>query len=317
MYNHKFIILIIVLLILSFINSCREKDSGVNTENEPTEIKGNISGTLSVDNNPFYVVDNLYVDSLNTLTIEPGVKLFFYDSTGFEIRGKLTSIGEPGKFIIFTSLDQNWRGIKIINSSENSTIRYSIIEKIYLGDQDSSEFGGVEVNQSSVTIQNCIFRNNYALHGGGLVLLNAASIITNNIFRDNEATGFGGALLSVESTSQIINNTFFQNYCFNHGGALVIMDPVDEDIQNNIFYDNLGGLGDPRISIASGDTLNCNIQYNFLAFDEMDPKFISDEDLHLLSGSPCIDAGNPDSLYNDKNGTQNDQGSYGGPLGNW
>ena len=34
----------------------------------------------------------------------------------------------------------------------------------------------------------------------------------------------------------------------------------------------------------------------------------------LGSGSPCIDAGNPDPIYNDHDGSRNDMGAYGGQV---
>jgi len=36
-------------------------------------------------------------------------------------------------------------------------------------------------------------------------------------------------------------------------------------------------------------------------------------DWSLQEGSPCIDAGDPDPIYNDPDGTRNDMGAYGGP----
>jgi hypothetical protein len=51
-----------------------------------------------------------------------------------------------------------------------------------------------------------------------------------------------------------------------------------------------------------------------------DPRF-SDEaagDFSLNPGfSPCIDAGDPLSGYNDVDGTRNDMGIFGGPYGDW
>ena len=46
-----------------------------------------------------------------------------------------------------------------------------------------------------------------------------------------------------------------------------------------------------------------------------DPLFVDQaNDLYQLSeNSPSIDAGNPDELYNDVDGTRNDMGAYGGP----
>jgi len=46
-----------------------------------------------------------------------------------------------------------------------------------------------------------------------------------------------------------------------------------------------------------------------------DPLF--DSNYKLLPSSPCIDAGNPSSAYNDADGTRNDMGAFGGPNGNW
>ena len=37
-------------------------------------------------------------------------------------------------------------------------------------------------------------------------------------------------------------------------------------------------------------------------------------DFTLQPGSPCINTGNPSSVYNDRNGTRNDRGYTGGPY---
>ena len=80
------------------------------------------------------------------------------------------------------------------------------------------------------------------------------------------------------------------------GGALVDTGLFDWSTFSNI-QDGLEGEG------------NMNI----------DPLFTDPEngDYHLQGTSPCIDAGNPDSEYNDTDGSRNNMGAYGGPGGNW
>ncbi len=308
----------LVLFLLIWSCSERSSDDIANpppNNTAPTEIKGHLSGVLTRGDSPYIVMDTIFVDAQSNLTIEKGVTLVFTDSSSFIIRGKLTAVGEANSVISFTAFSSRWRGIKVINSSQNSTFRFCIFEKIER--LESSQFGGMQIENSIAAIQNCIFRNNRSVQGGGLSLLGDASLIKNNIFRENYAVVFGGGILAFESTARIINNTIYNNRSYNVGGGLVLWNPVAMDIQNNIFFENTAQSGDPRIYLSTGDSLGFDQQYNFLPIGNQDPKFISDDDLHLQPGSPCIDAGNPDPDFDDVDGTTNDQGAYGGPLGNW
>jgi len=162
-----------------------------------------------------------------------------------------------------------------------------------------------------------VFNVNSCIYGGGLFILSSGAVIKNNIFRDNDAEVYGGAMFLQNSNVVIINNTIYKNTCFNYGGGVVLQDPLTTEIQSNIFFNNLSFTGDNRISIVTGDSSNINEQYNYLAFGSMNPLFISNDDLNLSSDSPCINNGNPAPEYNDVNGTRNDQGAFGGPLGDW
>ncbi|NIS37812.1 DUF1565 domain-containing protein [Candidatus Saccharibacteria bacterium] len=318
----KFVNLVILWAIILLLFDCSKRTDNITSSNGNsgsgfTELQGSISGQLRLADSPYQITDAIFVDSSNTLDIEPEVTLRFADSARFIIRGRLTAIGTSQRFITFTALDDSWKGIRILNSAQESHFRYNIIEKVRLTDRDSTDYGAIEVTHSDVLVQNCIFIDNYAVQGGGLALRNADARITNNIFKDNKAVGFGGAVFSSQSSTQFINNTIYDNYCINHGGGLVIQDPVLENIQNNIFFQNSASTGDPRISIVTGDSSNVNNQYNFLWFGNMNPRFISTTNLHLRPDSPCIDAGNPEPVFNDVDGSRNDKGAYGGPLGNW
>jgi hypothetical protein len=159
--------------------------------------------------------------------------------------------------------------------------------------------------------------NNFAIHGGAIGTYNSKLIFKNNIVSNNIAEVWGGAIMSELSDISVINNTFYQNYSGNNCGGILVYDPVKTELQNNIFYKNSCRLGDFNFLYLSTDSTNLIEQYNYLAFGAMDPKFISATDFKLSQSSPCINSGNPDSSYNDEDGSVNDQGAYGGSLGNW
>lgn len=303
------------LILILILSGCTDRSNDITnpSRNGFTQLQGKLSGVLQLAQSPYQINDTIFVDPGQSLTIEKGVRLYFGDSTMFVIYGMVEAVGDSNYNILLTAFHNNWKGIRLIDSPQNSRFRYCVIEKVYTDWQDSSQFGALEINNSTATVQNCVFRLNYCYNGGGLSLSNDSSEIINNIFRENRTVVFGGGILAVESSAQIINNTFYGNSSENVGGGLVLWNPLAMDIQNNIFFENMGS--DPWIHLAAGSSSGYSEQYNFLAMGSQDPRFVSDADLHLRVDSPCIDQGNPNPIFNDANGTRNDQGAYGGPLG--
>lgn len=87
--------------------------------------------------------------------------------------------------------------------------------------------------------------------------------------------------------------------------------PQDVDIEYSNFYD-------VTQEDCSGTTTWSDLETNMA----VDPQFVDEEggDYRLEDGSPLIDAGRPDDIYNDPDGTPNDIGLYGGPRsmgGGW
>ncbi len=319
-------ITLISLIFLFLINACRENsDSGNNIINPTlggvyTEIQGNISGTLAFTDSPFLVVGDISVSANDTLKINAGVTIIFEQNKMLTASGIILAEGTKQKPISFTSFISNettWLGISMLNPTGTSVFEFCIIQDVWQISNDPLTNGAIEISGTTVIVKQCVFRNNGARYGGGLAVFDSNVIIENNIFRDNDAEIYGGAMFLQNSDAVIINNTIYRNTCFNYGGGVVLRDPLTTEIQNNIFFNNLSFTGDNRISIVAGDSSNVTEQYNYLAFGSMNPLFISIDNLHLSSDSPCINEGNPASEYNDVNGTRNDQGAFGGPLGDW
>jgi len=312
-----------IIIISMLLFSCADRELFLDPGVDPglggtyTKISGSISGTLKKSDSPFLVTEFLYVEANKMLIVEPGAIIFFKDGISFHVSGSIEAVGTKEQPILFTAFLNDWQGIQIVVPTAKSVFQFCMIEYVYLPQSNSLKYGAVNIESGEAEIKNCIFRNNYTQHGGALAIEAAEVLIQNNIFYNNEAVIYGGAILSERSSNKFINNTFYKNYCLNYGGGLVLVDPVMEEIQNNIFYDNHSNLGDTRIAIISGDSANVFEQYNFLAYGNMNPYFISNTDLHLSASSPCIDAGNPEPESNDPDGSRNDQGAYGGADGDW
>ena len=105
--------------------------------------------------------------------------------------------------------------------------------------------------------------------------------VYNNIIADNPVYGIVDDNASDEDHKHIFSqfNTFWNNAQGDFGG------------ENS---DKITGAGD----------INA------------DPMFVDPvgSDYGLLTGSPCINSGYPEDRYNDRDGTRNDRGIYGGPY---
>ena len=86
-------ILYIFLIVLLISAACREdnivNDNGPNPRlgGDYTEISGDVSGVLSINDAPFLVTDNLKVNSSDTLIIEAGVVLFIDNDKFIDVEG--------------------------------------------------------------------------------------------------------------------------------------------------------------------------------------------------------------------------------------
>jgi hypothetical protein len=154
--------------------------------------------------------------------------------------------------------------------------------------------------------------------GGILVAHDSRPIIRACQIRGNSADFGGGIYCEGYQPSMIANNTITGNIA-NSGGGIYCDDYSSATIANTIIAFNSSGVYKKAGSGTPGLRYNCvygNTTYNFSGLTDptgtdgnisADPRFVSvgpgaDEiwgtaddtfgDLHLLPGSPCIDAGN-------------------------
>ena len=103
----------------------------------------------------------------------------------------------------------------------------------------------------------------------------------------------------------------------NDSDAIRIQDTTAVTIRNNIFYGCMYEINAP-FGVAIANNLVWSNRFLFRGSliptnnISADPLFVENEAPKLQEGSPCINAGTPDPLYNDRDGSQNDIGPAGG-----
>jgi hypothetical protein len=180
--------------------------------------------------------------------------------------------------------------------------------------------GGVYMYNSYATVRRCIITGNYAAiqeavykYGGGahstvassatILLFRRAGIFNesgylylyNCIFSGNAAGYNGGGLNNQGTNVVVVNCTFYGNTATSYAGGIFnngSMTVIDSILWANLLHgdlnqiNNFGSLSVSYSDIQGGWTGTGNINSN--------PLFVNAaaNDYHLLSGSPCIDAGN-------------------------
>lgn len=132
--------------------------------------------------------------------IEAGVKVLVDGHFEIEVQSGLTAVGTASDPIVFTvpTAGTWWKGMRFQNSPPNSILSYCIIER--------SDDSGLEIANSTPTIDHCVIRDNMSSFGGGGVritmngdlLLTACEISGNKAYKTHgggiHATMSGGEL---------------------------------------------------------------------------------------------------------------------------
>jgi hypothetical protein len=190
--------------------------------------------------------------------------------------------------------------------------------------------GAHYARKSNSILINCTYIGNYADFGGGLRAFESTSVLTrtltlaNVIFSGNYARSVGGAINNFATNMTILNGTLANNSVnapgetgetiYNSNGSVLT-------IKNSILWGSLG-VGEKHIvnALSGTSTLGRSLIQNGCAGNDVttctivlqgDPLLIDadgvddtigtlDDNLHVQSSSPVVDAGANSSVYNDE-----------------
>ncbi len=125
-------------------------------------IRGEIIPTTTWQNDkPYLIIDYAIVDSLETLTIEPGVRVYFHKNAVLYVGGTLLARGDTGRQILFAGdrlereyedIPGQWGGIYFYLGSFDNVLDYTIVR----GGNFGMRVDSVMNSNPTLTISNSI-----------------------------------------------------------------------------------------------------------------------------------------------------------------
>jgi hypothetical protein len=218
--------------------------------------------TLSKVNSPYFVINNVSVESNGIITVDPGTVIYFSGGKGITVKGKILMNGTVEEPIILTSYYQSekWGAICFENSNGSSELNNVNISLATNGIDSVNYFAAISSYNSTVNITNVHFNN------VKLPISSQWSDMTINACKFENVTDVGDYINCNGGNLRVLNSIF-------KGNAISDMDAIDlgfmngiTTIKNNIFRDFTGSnsdaidLGDGSINVSISDNLilNCS-----------------------------------------------------------
>ena len=208
-----------------------------------TDVSGPISADVTwtaTGDSIYRIIGDITIEYDATLTVEPGVKVYFAGAYRILVNGTLNAIGTITDSIIFRHEipGQRHHSIDFESTSTQSIMQYCLITD---GTAGEGQGGGIFISNSSPIIRHCSIINNLAYWGGGIFIVRSSqAVIEKNIIAHNTADNLGGGIgcdggYSTNINEPIIsNNLIYNNHCTFGGGGINFWAYTTAVLNNNL-----------------------------------------------------------------------------------
>jgi flagellar hook capping protein FlgD len=269
---------------------------------------------------PIPVTGAINVPASNTLTIDPGVNVYFNADVQFSVAGIVNAIADSTYSIRFVAgTAPEWGGIRI--DGDTCSFRFVRFSK---GDADGvgdhSRGGAVFVKNGGAYLERCKLTQNVAMNGGALSVETTGELnVVRTVIWNCAATNKGGAIYGWQSTLNVEHCTILGNTATTSAHGLYVGGTASGviDVVNSILWDNVDELvneptNQATVNVTYSDVMRTSGVFPGTGNLNEKPDFAdsTNGDFHLTETSTdLIDAGDPALPY-DPDATQADIGVH-------
>ena len=228
-------------------------------------VKGKIQkNAIWTNEKPYLVYADAYVDSVSTLTIQAGTKVYFHKEAGLHVEGRVVAKGTVENPIIFhgdrletvySNVPDQWDGISLYPGSKNNEFSNVEIKNANIGllIGNVGEKSPVDVTLNNVKIQNMAYAGIFAMESD----IKASNCLITNC-------GYYAVALLVSGSYEFTHSTI-ANYWPQYGFKSRTTPAVYIANVLNVSKDKKDYVGD----IAKADFSNCIITGNVIDNNEL------------------------------------------------
>lgn len=221
---------------------------------------------LTMDCSPYYVTDDVTIESGTSLTIEPGVEIQLVENASIFIKGQIIAQGTINSPIIFSSLkaDKIWGALIFHNSDSKSTLNYVEIKDASHGKNKAMFPAAISAFNADLDLDHLTIED---VNSNPIAARYSSVTLTNSSIHSKVT----GDLINVKYGEAMIKNCIFHGNDQPDTDAIDLDDVTDGVIRNCRIYNMYGSNSD---AIDIGEKAQ-NITIDSLLFYNITDKGIS------------------------------------------